>query len=61
MIDHAHAAKPDPREPWRYVCPCGGQVRGKENRVDRPYLCVRCGEFLDRGDLRDKKRQAVTP
>lgn len=50
----AHNKKPDKEEPWRYVCPCGGQPAhwslGK-------YECVTCGEILTEDELVDLKEQ----
>jgi len=57
-----YARKPDPSEPWRYVCPrCGGQVHGTatgpNQRGSREYSfrCVPCGETYAIEDLRDRK------
>lgn len=49
----AHSRKPDPAEPWRYVCPdCGRHVQGAENT--RKFRCVHCGESFDKDELHDK-------
>lgn len=54
-VPEAGTAKPDPSEPWRYVCPdCGGQVNG--DRKSSKYRCKRCGEGFLFEDLHDKKR-----
>lgn len=51
-VPAAGCCKPDPSEPWRYVCPeCGGQVQGNGLR----YRCTTCGVFHGKDDLRDKK------
>lgn len=56
QVAPANVTKPDPSEPWRYVCPdCGGQVHGDHNAVTRPYKCSRCGEYHAKDDLADKK------
>lgn len=54
-VPKAYRRKPDPDEPWRYVCPdCGGQVRGD----GLMYECKRedCRETYDKNDLRDLKK-----
>jgi len=51
-----YRSKPDPEEPWRYVCPeCGNQVyRAKHNHG---YYCETCqsGGYA-KDELYDKKR-----
>lgn len=55
-VARSGVTKPDPDEPWRYVCPdCGGQVHGDHNAVSRPYRCTRCGSWFARDDLEDQK------
>lgn len=52
-IPESDSRKPDPVEPWRYVCPdCGGQV----NRDDmhRQYRCGSCDGYYTRDQLVDK-------
>jgi len=54
LVRPAHSRKPDPQEPYRYVCPdCGGQVRGEQTSTN--YYCRDCGAF-DLDELRDLKR-----
>lgn len=49
---HVHGRKPDPDEPWRYVCPrCELQVQGKP--TSSKYRCDNCDEYWDGGQLRD--------
>lgn len=51
-VPEAGCRKPDPSEPWRYVCPsCGGQVQGNGLR----YRCKACDVSHDKDALRDKK------
>lgn len=54
-VPEAGTRKPDPSEPWRYVCPdCGGQVQGS----GRVYECKResCRTTWEKFELHDKKR-----
>lgn len=52
-VPEAYVRKPDPDEPWRYVCPdCGGQVQADGLQYD----CTTCRGMWDRNDLRDLKR-----
>lgn len=54
-IPKRDSRKPDPSEPWRYVCPeCGCQVRGNHSTVDR-YRCRGCETAWDGDELEDKK------
>lgn len=49
-----HARKPDPDEPWRYVCPdCGGQPQRGRNADT--FQCSTCNRAWDRDDLVDLK------
>lgn len=51
----AFAAKPDPEEPWRYVCPdCEKQVRYNSDRAGT-YRCDTCDDTYPREDLLDQK------
>lgn len=57
-IQPAHARKPDPDEPWRYVCPdCGGQVNGGDS--SHGYRCTTCGVRHGPDQLYDRKRGAT--
>lgn len=57
-VPAAFSHKPDPDEPWRYVCPdCGGQIRSRPKHVD--YWCDGCGSHVDR--LYDKKNEVNVP
>lgn len=48
-------SKPDPDEPWRYVCPdCGRQVHRQPSTTR--YRCHHCGESFAFDALRDKAR-----
>lgn len=48
--------KPDPDEPFRYVCPdCRTQVRGKIS--SGKYECNSCGEYFEKEELVDKKKE----
>jgi len=52
----AFRSKPDPEEPWRFVCPrCKSQVH--RGRGDLLYFCHHCnvGGF-EKSELYDKKR-----
>lgn len=47
-----YITKPDPEEPWRYVCPgCGNQVYRTANT--RKYRCEKCYESFDKKELED--------
>lgn len=48
--------KPDPAEPWRYVCPdCEGQVHGSAHRTG--WYCYKCDRrYYHRRDLTDRAR-----
>jgi len=49
-----HERKPDPSEPWRYVCPdCGGQVYSNDSRMT--YQCSTCNGSYSEDELIDKK------
>lgn len=53
------ARKPDPSEPWRYVCPgCGGQVVGKLG-TRSTFRCGRCSNHWREEELRDQKTGAL--
>lgn len=46
--------KPDPSEPWRYVCPeCKGQVQG--HKRTRKFRCKTCGVTYSYESLYDRK------
>lgn len=54
-LPEAYRRKPDPSEPWRYVCPdCGGQILSK--RRGHTYRCNRCFGHWKFRELHDKKR-----
>lgn len=57
QIPKRDSRKPDPDEPWRYVCPdCHGQVtKGKCHR----YYCPPCMSSYTHVQLYDKKEQRV--
>lgn len=56
QVPEAFAHKPDPSEPYRYVCPdCGGQVNADPDTKATPYHCRRCDGWWDKDGLRDKK------
>lgn len=51
----AYQRKPDPSEPWRYVCPeCEAQVHGDYHTV-RKYQCRQCHTLWHEDDLKDLK------
>lgn len=55
-VQEAYRTKPDPDEPWRYVCPnCGGQVHANAQARRKPYQCTRCRKTWRKDGLRDKK------
>lgn len=56
MPTERDSRKPDPAEPWRYVCPnCEGQVQGKQHTTGE-WDCSSCGRtIVDFGELWDKK------
>jgi DNA-directed RNA polymerase subunit RPC12/RpoP len=54
-----HGRKPDPEEPYRYVCPdCAAQVNSATNNSER-YYCHECGRFFDFEELYDKRNGVV--
>ena len=58
-VPEAGTRKPDPSEPWRYVCPdCGGYPNRECSQT--AYRCSRCGSFWERDELHDKKRDGDT-
>lgn len=53
-VPAAGSRKPDPSEPWRYVCPeCGGYPNRECSQT--AYRCSRCKQFWQESELRDKK------
>lgn len=55
-VPETHQRKPDPSEPWRYVCPgCGGQVNGQGKRHPSEYECGTCRDSWQKSELHDKK------
>lgn len=53
-IPAAGERKPDPDDPWRYVCPdCACQVHGRPNKLH--YECTSCNRVWDADELFDKK------
>jgi DNA-directed RNA polymerase subunit RPC12/RpoP len=54
-VPREHRGKPDPSEPWRYVCPqCEGQVHRRPQEY--LYRCRRCGEGFEKDDLHDRRQ-----
>lgn len=54
-VAESGSGKPDPSEPWRWVCPaCDGQVHGAKRGI-RKYQCSSCRQTWDRDDLKDRK------
>lgn len=52
VVPPCHQRKPDPDEPWRYVCPnCGGQVYGRAKHTK--YECSSCAVSWYRDELED--------
>lgn len=52
-FNKAHSDKPDPEEPWRYVCPdCHGQV---SEWGGLKYKCSSCGKNTQKDNLYDQK------
>lgn len=50
----ANSSKPDPSEPWRYVCPeCKGQVH--RNKSGFLYRCDKCEESYQKDELLDQR------
>jgi len=50
----AHSSKPDPDEPWRYVCPdCRGQVYHNDDRAGS-FRCPQCRDTHPPRELYDK-------
>lgn len=46
--------KPDPGEPWRYVCPnCYRQIKGVAK--SQKFVCDNCGERFTERELHDQK------
>lgn len=59
-IHPADARKPDPDEPWRYVCPnCRRQVRGTKETTTTKYRCPGCNETFTADELWDKKEEQL--
>jgi hypothetical protein len=56
-LKEAHSRKPDPDEPWRYVCPdCRVQVFDKPSTAAGTFRCKSgCQERWDRSELYDRK------
>lgn len=53
-VPETHQRKPDPSEPWRYVCPaCNGQVQ----QSDTTYLCGSCSQRWKQPQLKDLKEE----
>jgi hypothetical protein len=58
-VPEEHSHKPDPDEPWRYVCPAdGGQVHSRKNMAASLFKCDKCGQKWQFGELRDKKEES---
>lgn len=54
-VSPANARKPDPDEPWRYVCAeCGCQVYG-DRQTHNGYECAGCGKWSKKAELVDRK------
>jgi ribosomal protein L37AE/L43A len=53
----AHSARPDPEEPWRYLCPecMKHSLKAREKYGD--FRCVNCDEAFEKFELYDKKAQ----
>lgn len=52
----ADTTKPDPDEPWRFVCPdCGRQPTDRASGAK--FWCESCEESLEKADLKDLKQQ----
>ena len=59
-ITEQDARKPDPDEPWRYVCPrCFNQVDGRD-RAKHGYRCRSCNRMWPYEQLYDKKTEGIT-
>lgn len=57
-VPETHQRKPDPSEPWRYVCPdCGGQVNTTAHMAGEVYRCAtpECRGRFEESELIDKK------
>jgi DNA-directed RNA polymerase subunit RPC12/RpoP len=55
-LPEAYGSKPDPDEPWRYVCPdCGRQI--VTARGIQKYRCRNCSKTFEFEELRDKKHE----
>lgn len=57
-VSEAHSRKPDPNQPWRYVCPeCGSQVTGNASFAGAKYACTNksCRRTVPAGELLDQK------
>lgn len=51
--------KPDPDEPFRYVCPqCDKQVNGSKSTIDT-YHCNHCPAAYDFDELYDLKLKTI--
>jgi hypothetical protein len=45
-VQPSHSRKPDPDQPWRYVCPeCGRQVNGSMKQPNDKFRCHEHGQF----------------
>jgi hypothetical protein len=61
VMDEAirHGRKPDPEEPYRYVCPdCTGLVNSSSNNSDG-YWCHECDRAFDFEELYDKRNGVI--
>ena len=55
----ADSRKPDPDEPFRYVCPdCRSQVNGAQSSL-AGYRCEHCQKTYSRSDLYDLKFDCI--
>lgn len=56
-VKEAHSRKPDPDEPWRYVCPnCWRQVFDEPTTIAGTFRCKNgCEGRWQRNELIDRK------
>ena len=57
-VDESDRSKPDPSEPFRYVCPdCRREVFRKPD--EQRYYCHGCNEGYTKSELWDKKEDSI--
>lgn len=52
----AHSARPDPNEPWRYLCPDCMTHSLRVREKHSVFRCYQCEEDFEKFELYDKKQ-----